>query len=187
MRDRDISEPEQLLKKKLLTLQHQDIKGPYLSSKLMSTVPTPLIIPDKFQRSHKSVCVLNHNYVQDTDDANHVPGISQESNHFGSNDDESFKGSIVEDGFDCNRDISKSGNSYQSLIGIFKEMTSHIDDTPEARMLIQKAKTMMTQISMDALKINKDKSSNNTFVVGNVVATRMSNCKKQKVFHSKNY
>jgi hypothetical protein len=66
-------------------------------------------------------------------------------------------------------------------------MTSHIDDTPEARMLIQKAKTMMTQISMEALKINTDKSSNNTFVVGNVVATRMSNCKKQKVFHSKNY
>ena len=187
MRDRDISEPEQLLNKKLLTLQHQDIKGSYLSSKLMSTVPTPLSIPDRFQWSHKSVCVLNHNYVQDTDDANHVPGISQESNHFGSNNDKSFEGLIVEDGFDYNGDISKKGNAYQSLIWIFKEMTSHIDDTPEARMLIQKAKKMMTQISMDALKINKDKSSNNTFVVGNVVATRMSNCKKQKVFHSKNY
>jgi hypothetical protein len=56
MKDRDISEPEQVLKQKLLTLQHQDIKGPYLSYKLISTVPTPLSIPDRFQRSHKSVC-----------------------------------------------------------------------------------------------------------------------------------
>ena len=66
-------------------------------------------------------------------------------------------------------------------------MASHIDDTPEARMLTQKAKTMVSQISMYTLKINKDKSSKDAFVVGNAVATKMGNCKKQKVFHSKNY
>ena len=87
---------------------------------------------------------------------------------------------------DCNRDFSKNGNAYQSLIGIFKEMTSHIDDTPEARLLIEKSKKMMTQISMEALKLNKDHSSRNNTVVGNVVATRFGTCKKHKVYHSKN-
>ena len=105
----------------------------------MSTVPTPLIIPDRFKRSHKSGCVLNHHYVQNTEEASTFPVIWQESNHFGSNDDECFEGLVVEDRSDCNREIYKNGNAYQYLIGIFKEMTSYIDDTPESRMLIQKS------------------------------------------------
>ena len=61
-------------------------------------------------------------------------------------------------------------------------MAAHIDDTPEARMLIQKAKNMMSQISIEALKINKDHSSSNKVVVVNVISTIMGNCKKHKIF-----
>ena len=65
-------------------------------------------------------------------------------------------------------------------------MTSQIDNTPESSLLIQKAKNLMTQISMDALKYSKDNSTKDNFVVGNVAATIMGNCKKYKEFHANN-
>ena len=186
IRDRDISPGEKILKQKLLSLQAKDIKGPFCSARLISTVPRPPVIPDRFNRSHKSVCVLNYDYEPDIEESTEVPGLSQETNQFENNDNDSFHDFEIDDMSDCNRDFSKNRNAYQSLIGIFKEMTSHIDDTPEARLLIEKSKKMMTQISMEALKLNKDHSSRNNTVVGNVVATRLGTCKKHKVYHSKN-
>ena len=62
----------------------------------------------------------NYHFVQDKEEGTDVPGLSQESNQFGNNDDESFSGSLHDDISDCNRDISNNRNSYQSLIGIFK-------------------------------------------------------------------
>ena len=46
-----------------------------------------MIIPDRLKRSHKLIFVLTHHYVQDTEETANVPGISQESNQFGNNED----------------------------------------------------------------------------------------------------
>ena len=116
MKDRDISENKRILKHQLLSLQDKDIKNPYCSSELISAVPAPLIITDRFNRSHKSVYVLNNHYVSDKEEITDVPGISQESFQFGNNEDESFVGSGDDNRSDCNGDISNNKNAYKSLI-----------------------------------------------------------------------